>query len=54
MTKDSSLLRIKHRGFFNFFTNKRGNFFVKVRMKVPDTLNRLQKEKLYSLRNFGL
>ena len=54
MTKDSSLLRIKHRGFFNFYNNKRGIFFVKVRIKVPDTLNRLQEEKLYSLRNLGL
>ncbi|MFX1392407.1 MAG: DnaJ C-terminal domain-containing protein [Promethearchaeota archaeon] len=54
ITKDSTILRIKHQGFFNYDTNKRGNFLVKIRIKIPDHITRLQKEALKSLRNLGL
>ncbi len=53
-TKDSTLLRVLERGFFNDSNQKRGDFLVKVKIKVPDRINAFQKKKLDELRNLGL
>lgn len=37
-TKDSTILCLKDRGFFNYYSSKRGNLFVKVKIKNPNHL----------------
>ncbi len=41
-TKDSTIFRLKHQGFFNYYSNKRANLFVKVKIKIPNRLNRFR------------
>ena len=53
-TKDSTILRIRHKGFFNVATNKRGNLMVKIKIKIPDTINVFQKKYLEQLQDHGL
>ncbi len=53
-TKDSTILRIKHQGFFNINSGKRGHLLVKIRIAIPDRINVFQKKLLVPLRNLGL
>ena len=53
-TKDSTILRIKHQGFYNINSSKRGHLLVKIRIAIPDRINIFQKKLLVPLRNLGL
>jgi DnaJ-class molecular chaperone len=53
-TSDSSLLRLKNQGFYKINSDERGNLMVKIKIKVPQKLNRKQKELLIKLKESGL
>jgi DnaJ-class molecular chaperone len=53
-TNDSSLLRLKNQGFYKINSEQRGNLFVKIKIKVPKTLNGNQKELLVKLQAIGM
>ncbi len=53
-TNDSSLLRLKNQGFYKINSNQRGNLLIKIKVKVPDKLNRNQKNILEKLQAVGL
>ncbi len=53
-TNDSSLLRLKNQGFYKINSDQRGNLLVKIKIKVPDKLNKNQKNILEKLQAVGL
>ncbi|MFX0029535.1 MAG: DnaJ C-terminal domain-containing protein, partial [Candidatus Hermodarchaeota archaeon] len=53
-TNDSSLLRLKNQGFYKINSEQRGNLLVKIKIKVPNKLNRSQKELLEKLQAVGM
>ena len=53
-TNDSSLLRLKNQGFYKINSNQRGNLLIKIKIKVPDKLDRNQKILLEKLQSVGL
>ena len=53
-TNDSSLLRLKNQGFFKINSDQRGNLLIKIKITVPNKLNRNQKNLLEKLQNVGL
>ncbi len=53
-TNDSSLLRLKNQGFYIINSDQRGNLLIKIKIKVPDKLNRNQKNILEKLQTVGL
>jgi DnaJ-class molecular chaperone len=53
-TNDSSVLRLKNQGFYKINSNERGNLLVEIKIKVPNKLNKTQKELLEKLKESGL
>ncbi|MFX1340250.1 MAG: DnaJ C-terminal domain-containing protein [Promethearchaeota archaeon] len=53
-TNDSSVLRLKDQGFYKINSNERGNLLVEIKIKVPNKLNKTQKELLEKLKQMGL
>lgn len=53
-TNDSSLLRLKNQGFYKINSDQRGNLLVKIKIKIPDKLNKNQKTLLEKLQAVGL
>jgi len=53
-TNDSSVLRLKDQGFYKINSNERGNLLVEIKIKVPNKLNKTQKELLENLKQTGL
>ena len=53
-TTDSSVLRLKNQGFYKINSNERGNLLVEIKIKVPNKLNKTQKELLEKLKETGL
>ncbi|MFX1379314.1 MAG: DnaJ C-terminal domain-containing protein [Promethearchaeota archaeon] len=53
-TNDSSLLRLKNQGFYKINSDQRGNLLIKIKIKVPDKLNKNQKSLLQKLQAVGL
>ncbi|MFX1591644.1 MAG: DnaJ C-terminal domain-containing protein [Promethearchaeota archaeon] len=53
-TNDQSLLRLKNQGFYKINSNQRGNLLIKIKIKVPDNLNKNQKNLLEKLQAVGL
>ncbi len=53
-TNDSSVLRLKNQGFYKINSNERGNLLVEIKIKVPNKLNKTQKELLEKLKETGL
>ena len=53
-TNDSSVLRLKNQGFYKVNSNQRGNLMVKIKIKVPNNLNKNQRELIEKLRAAGL
>jgi DnaJ-class molecular chaperone len=53
-TGDSSVLRLKNQGFYRINSNERGNLLIKIRIKVPEQLNKNQRELLEKLQKTGL
>ena len=53
-TNDSSVLRLKNQGFYKINSNERGNLLVEIKIKVPNNLNKTQKELLNKLKETGL
>ncbi len=54
-THDSSVLRLKNQGFYKINSNnERGNLLVEIKVKVPNKLNKTQKELLEKLKQTGL
>ena len=53
-TKDSTVLRLKDKGFYKLNSEKRGNQLVRVKIKVPKRPTKKQKELLEQLKATGL
>ena len=53
-TKDSTILRLKNKGFYKLNSEERGNQLVRIKIKVPKKLSRKQKELMEKLRAEGL
>jgi curved DNA-binding protein len=53
-TKDSTILRLKNKGFYKLNSDERGNQLVKIKIKIPKKLNRKQKELIEKLKVEGL
>lgn len=53
-TSDGSILRLKNQGFHITGSEERGNELVKITIKIPNKLNKTQKELLEKLRKTGL
>lgn len=53
-TNNSSVLRLKNQGFYKINSNERGNLLVEIKIKVPNKLNKTQKELLEKLKETGL
>jgi len=53
-TKDSTILRLKNRGFYKTNSEERGNQLVRVKIKVPKRLSKKQKELLEQLKATGI
>ncbi|MFX0188584.1 MAG: DnaJ C-terminal domain-containing protein [Candidatus Hodarchaeota archaeon] len=53
-TNDSSVLRLKDQGFYKINSNQRGNLLIEIKIKVPNKLNKTQKELLDKLKQTGL
>jgi len=53
-TNDSSLLRLKNQGFYKINSDHRGNLLIKIKINVPNKLNRNQKNLLVNLQAMGL
>ncbi|MFX0031282.1 MAG: DnaJ C-terminal domain-containing protein [Promethearchaeota archaeon] len=54
VTSDGSLLRLRNQGFSKINSNERGNLLVKIKIKVPEKLNKPQKELVKKLQAVGL
>ena len=53
-TKDSTVLRLKDRGFYKLNSEERGNQLVRVKIKIPKRTSKKQKEILEQLKATGL
>jgi len=53
-TKDSTILRLKNKGFYKMTSEDRGNQLVRVKIKIPKRTNKKQKELLEQLKATGL
>jgi len=53
-TKDSSILRLKNKGFYKLNSEDRGNQLVRIKIKVPKRLSGKQKELIEKLKATGL
>ena len=53
-TKDSTILRLKNKGFFKLNSEERGNQLVRINIKVPSKLNEKQNRLLEELKVVGL
>jgi DnaJ-class molecular chaperone len=53
-TKDSTILRLKNKGFYKMTSEERGNQLVRVKIKIPKRTNKKQKELLEQLKATGL
>ncbi|MBY9013681.1 MAG: J domain-containing protein [Candidatus Lokiarchaeota archaeon] len=53
-TKDSTVLRLKEKGFYKLNSEERGNQLVRVKIKIPKRVNKKQKELLELLKATGL
>ena len=53
-TSDSSTLRLKSQGFYKINSNERGNLLIKIKIQVPEKLNRNQKQLIEKLQAAGL
>lgn len=53
-TTDGSTLRLKNQGFSKINSNERGNLLVKIKIKVPEKLNKTQKQLIEKLQEVGL
>ncbi len=53
-TKDSTILRLKNKGFYKLNSEERGNLLVRVKIKVPKRINKKQKELLEQLKVTGI
>jgi DnaJ-class molecular chaperone len=53
-TKDSTILRLKNKGFYKINSDQRGNQLVKINIKIPVKLNKKQKELLEEIKATGL
>ncbi|MBN1213888.1 MAG: J domain-containing protein [Candidatus Lokiarchaeota archaeon] len=53
-TKDSTTLRVKHQGFHKMNSDDRGNLMIKIKMQIPNRIDKHQKELLEQLKNNGL
>ena len=51
---DSSILRLKNQGFYKIGTSERGNLLVNIKVKVPQKLDKTQKQLLEKLKQAGL
>ncbi|MCK5724196.1 MAG: molecular chaperone DnaJ, partial [Gammaproteobacteria bacterium] len=53
-TKDSTILRLKNKGFYKINSEERGNQLVRVKINVPKKTNKKQKELLEQLKATGI
>jgi DnaJ-class molecular chaperone len=53
-TKDSTVLRLKNKGFYKLNSEERGNQLVRVKIKVPKRVSKKQKELLEQLKATSL
>jgi DnaJ-class molecular chaperone len=53
-TSDSSTLRLKNQGFYKINSNERGNLLIKIKIQVPEKLNKNQKQLIEQLQAVGL
>ncbi|MFX0076337.1 MAG: DnaJ C-terminal domain-containing protein [Candidatus Hermodarchaeota archaeon] len=53
-TKDSTVLRLKEKGFYKLNSEKRGHQLVRIKIKVPKRINKKQKDLLEQLKTTGL
>ena len=53
-TKDSTVLRLKDKGFYKVNSEERGNQLVRVKIKIPKKTSKKQKELLEQLKATGL
>ncbi|MBD3195316.1 MAG: DnaJ domain-containing protein [Candidatus Lokiarchaeota archaeon] len=54
-TKDGTLLRIPEKGFYiSSENNERGDFIIEIRIRIPDKINKFQKDKILDLERLGL
>ena len=53
-TNDSSVLRLKNQGFYRVNSNQRGNLMVKIKIKVPNKLDKNQRVLIEKLHTTGL
>jgi molecular chaperone DnaJ len=53
-TSDGSILRLKDQGFYIINSDQRGNLLVKLKIKVPQNINKKQRELLQELMKHGL
>jgi curved DNA-binding protein len=53
-TNDWALLRLKNQGFYKINSDQRGNLLVKIKIRIPDKLNKNQKNILEKLQAVGL
>ena len=53
-TKDSTILRLKNKGFYKMNSEERGNQLVRLKIKIPKKSNKKQKDLLEQLKATGL
>ncbi|MHA1193762.1 MAG: DnaJ C-terminal domain-containing protein [Promethearchaeota archaeon] len=53
-TKDTTVLRLKNKGFYKLSSEERGNQLVRIHVKIPTKLSKKQKELLEELKSAGL
>ena len=53
-TKDSTILRLKSKGFYKFNSEERGNQLIRVKIQVPKRTSKKQKELLEQLKATGV
>lgn len=53
-TKDTTILRLKNKGFYKLNSEERGNQLVRIHVKIPTKLSKKQKELLEELKTTGL
>ncbi|MHA1668937.1 MAG: DnaJ C-terminal domain-containing protein [Promethearchaeota archaeon] len=53
-TKDTTVLRLRNKGFYKLNSEERGNQLIRIHIKIPTKLNKKQKELLKELKTTGL
>ncbi len=53
-TKDTTVLRLKNKGFYKLNSEEKGNQLVSIRVKIPTKISKKQKELLEELKTTGL